>query len=93
MSQDCHLLIDPDGTADPGLVVLIAAPTGVFYETHDEGMPETVLNIARRQLGAENVFTFSMRTKAGYLSSQRTYPSRTDTGRGFPTKTERNWLD
>jgi len=60
MSQDCHLLIDPDGTADPGLVVLIVAPTGVVYETHDEGPPESVLIIAQRQLGADNVFVFRM---------------------------------
>jgi Family of unknown function (DUF6210) len=37
MNQDRHVLIDPDGTADPGLVVLIVAATGVFYETQAGG--------------------------------------------------------
>jgi hypothetical protein len=37
VSRERYVFIDPDGTADPGLVVLVLAPTGVFYETQAGG--------------------------------------------------------
>ena len=32
-----RILIDPDGTADPGLLVLIEAPTGIVYQAQVGG--------------------------------------------------------
>lgn len=37
MTREHHVIIDPDGTGDPGLVVLVLAATGVLYETQAGG--------------------------------------------------------
>ncbi len=48
MSRERYVFIDPDGTADPGLVVLVLAPTGVFYETQAGGHYSDKRDRARR---------------------------------------------